>query len=172
MGTKAGTLILGAPLPGSARVMGDKKPLDRARAEGDCKGQWMARTNGIMMPLASYSDAHIADVLSYIRSSWQNDAELVEEAEVAEVRAALKETTGIYTLSQLYEEFPNKLTAKKKWRFTSSIPSSAFKHMTDGALKKRWGHQGSPSSGPVAWHPIASTGRGYRAHHGSWFFPQ
>ncbi len=146
MGTKAGTLILGAPLPGSARVMGDKNRLIALALKG-LQGPVDGKNYGIMMPLASYSDAHIADVLSYIRSSWQNDAELVEEAEVAEVRAALKETTGIYTLSQLYEEFPNKLTAKKKWRFTSSIPSSAFKHMTDGALKKRWGTKGAQAPG-------------------------
>jgi len=45
--------------------------------------------NGVMPPLANLTDHEIADVLTYVRNSFGNQGEAVEDAEVAELRSAL-----------------------------------------------------------------------------------
>ena len=43
--------------------------------------------NGTMPPMGHLKDEEIAEVLSYVRSSWGNTAKAVSAAEVADVRA-------------------------------------------------------------------------------------
>ncbi len=41
-----------------------------------------------LMPALSLSDDDIASVLTYVRNSWGNKADLVQDSEVAKLRAA------------------------------------------------------------------------------------
>ena len=52
--------------------------------------------NGVMPPLANLTDHEVADTLTYVRNSFGNKGDAVEDAEVAAVRASLKapDTTG------------------------------------------------------------------------------
>jgi mono/diheme cytochrome c family protein len=53
--------------------------------------------NGVMtapgIPPGSLTDQQIADVLTFVRNSWGNSASAVSPAEVAEVRATIKDRT-------------------------------------------------------------------------------
>jgi mono/diheme cytochrome c family protein/glucose/arabinose dehydrogenase len=51
-------------------------------------------------------DGEIADVLTYIRHSFGNQASAVERGEVARIREATKEKIGFYTVEQLLEDHP------------------------------------------------------------------
>jgi len=78
------------PLKDDKRVLGDKKPLIEVMMKG-MDGPVLNK-NEYMGAMASYkflSDQKIADVLTYIRNSFGNDAEAVTAEEVAEVRKTL-----------------------------------------------------------------------------------
>jgi len=79
MGTQAGTIRLGAPLVGSPRFTGEKNRLIALALKG-MQGEVDGVNYGLMMPHKTYPDTHIADVLSHIRNSWKNGADLVRRA--------------------------------------------------------------------------------------------
>ena len=63
--------------------------------------------NNVMTPFNNtLSDKDIAAVLSYVRNSWGNSHPIVEEAEVAAVRAAVGDRSSSYTPAELLEMFP------------------------------------------------------------------
>jgi len=55
---------------------------------------------------AMFSDAEVAAVLTYARSSWGNDASPISAAQVKEVRAATKDRKQFYKPEELLEEHP------------------------------------------------------------------
>lgn len=92
------------PLVGSSFVTGDAKipvrivlhgfqgPITRA-------GQSI---NGVMQPWQNeLSDQQVADVLTYIRSSWGNTAPAVDAATVKTIRDATKTKAGSFTEAEL-----------------------------------------------------------------------
>jgi mono/diheme cytochrome c family protein len=63
--------------------------------------------NAIMTPWgAMFSDEEIANVVTYIRTSWGNTASGVTAADVAKVRAATKARTAPFTAAEVRKEFP------------------------------------------------------------------
>jgi len=61
-----------------------------------------AVVNGVMPPLgSSLTDAEIADVLTYTRQRWSNDASPVTAEQVAARRAATRERTALWTAGEL-----------------------------------------------------------------------
>lgn len=78
------------PLKGDKRVLGDKDPLIEVALKG-MEGPVLNK-NQYMGAMASYkflSDKKIADVLTYIRTNFGNDASEVTPKEVAKVRKNL-----------------------------------------------------------------------------------
>ncbi|MCW1884204.1 ThuA domain-containing protein [Luteolibacter flavescens] len=57
--------------------------------------------NSLMPPVAGLNDADIADVLTYVRHSWTNDAAPVRVDEVTKVRAATKDRNAPWTMKEL-----------------------------------------------------------------------
>lgn len=60
--------------------------------------------NGLMPPYGvgiEMSDAEVAAVLTYVRSSWGNNASAITPEQVAEVRAAPRQATGPVTAEEL-----------------------------------------------------------------------
>jgi mono/diheme cytochrome c family protein len=60
--------------------------------------------NGAMPPYGvgiEMSDAEVADVLTYVRSSWGNSASAITADDVARVRAAPRAATGAVTAAEL-----------------------------------------------------------------------
>ena len=91
------------PLAGSEILTGDPSipiaiVLHGLTGEVTVKGQ---KFNNVMAPWASLSDAQIAAILTYERSSWGNSAPAVTAEEVATVRAATSSRTGPWTIQEV-----------------------------------------------------------------------
>lgn len=92
------------PLDGSAFVTGDPGTAIRIVLHGmtgpvEVPGK--PAVNSLMPPVAGLSDAEIADVLSYVRHAWTNDAPAVGAGEVGKVRAATGDRTTPWTAAEL-----------------------------------------------------------------------
>ena len=115
-GTGLGIPGLYPPLTNTDWVTGDKERLIRI-VLGGMQGPMEVNGvlyNNVMPPHTFFKDEEIADVLTYIRSSWGNAADSVSAAEVARVRALLP--SGLQTIELL--EQPLGLTA------TSTAPDA------------------------------------------------
>jgi len=99
------------PLAGSKMVAGETKPLIRILLHGlsgplSVNGQTYGVSNPLPMPPMGLSDQQMADVLTYIRSSFGNQGGAgspaeVSPAEVATERAATAGHTGFWTAESL-----------------------------------------------------------------------
>jgi putative membrane-bound dehydrogenase-like protein len=92
------------PLDGNSRVGGDPEGLVKIVLHGlagpvEVPGK--LTVNSLMPPVAGLSDAEIAEVLSFVRHAWSNDATVVSPEEVAKVRAATKDRQGAWTAGEL-----------------------------------------------------------------------
>lgn len=137
MGMKAGEVILGAPLVGSARVLGNPERLTAITLNG-LKGPIDGKDYGVMMPLNNNSDEYIAEVLSYIRHSWNNKASVVTTKEVQTTRKNLKKHKDMFTMKTLYDRYPTLLDNHKKWKISANVNND--KNALDKLKKanKRW----------------------------------
>ncbi len=91
------------PLAGSEFVLGDPDRLARLVLHGlsgpvSVHG---ATFNGQMPPWQQLSDAELAAVLSYVRSSWGNNAPAIAPDVVAKERAATASRSGPWTVPEL-----------------------------------------------------------------------
>lgn len=95
------------PLSDTEWVTGDKGVLIRVVLNGltgdiDVEGE---KYSGAMPPWQSFlDDEEMAAVLTYIRSSWDNEASEVTAAEVGKVREATKERRDPWTQAELEKE--------------------------------------------------------------------
>ncbi len=90
-------------LDGSKRLIGEPTLPIRIVLHGlqgplESGGQ---KFNNIMAPLGNLTDAEVADVLTYVRQSWSNDASPVKAAEVAPVRAKYSSRATPWTVDEL-----------------------------------------------------------------------
>jgi uncharacterized protein len=91
------------PLDGSSRLVGNPDLPIRAVLHGlqgpvEAGG---ATFNNIMAPLAELNDRDVADVLTYVRQSWSNDAPAVSAGEVAKTRAKHADRKTPWTIKEL-----------------------------------------------------------------------
>ncbi|WP_193214922.1 PVC-type heme-binding CxxCH protein [Luteolibacter marinus] len=92
------------PLDGAALVGGDPDPLIRVvlhGLQGPVEVPGKATVNSLMPPVAGLSDADIADVLTFVRHAWSNDAPGVQPKRVARVRAATADRQQPWTIGEL-----------------------------------------------------------------------
>jgi uncharacterized protein len=92
------------PLDGNARVAGDPEALVKIVLHGlagpvEVPGK--LTVNSLMPPVVGLSDAEIAEVLSFVRHAWSNDAAAVSAEEVGKVRAATKARQAAWTVGEL-----------------------------------------------------------------------
>ncbi len=91
------------PLDGSLRIVGDPSVPIRITLHGMTgpidtpSGQF----NNPMAPLGHLSDTEIADVLTYVRQHWNNDAPPIQADTVAEIRAAHQDRAAPWTQEEL-----------------------------------------------------------------------
>ncbi|PHS16937.1 MAG: protein containing Coagulation factor 5/8 type [Blastopirellula sp.] len=132
-------LLLAPPLAGSNRVRGHKERLTRILLNG-LIGPVEEKTYaaGLMLPMGANDDRWIADVATYIRNSWENRAPLVEEADVARIRAASSNRVGPWTLKELKPFDPPSLESRRNWKLTASHGSDKVSASVDGEIKSRW----------------------------------
>lgn len=118
MGTPAGNGRLLAPaLAGSQHLQGHPEYAIRVVLQG-MEGPIEGKTysGGLMASMKEQSDEWVADVLSYIRNGFSNDASLVSAQQVASVRQKTADQKGSYQYAQLtklvpYEVAPQSLKA-------------------------------------------------------------
>ena len=98
----AGTdTMLAPPLKGSKRVLGNKDKLIKIALHG-LMGPVDGKTYpGAMESLASHDDKYISEVLTYIRNSWGNSAQLIYERDVKYTRRHNKKRKMPWTLAEL-----------------------------------------------------------------------
>lgn len=92
------------PLDGNARIAGDPEGLVKIVLHGltgpvEVPGK--LQVNSLMPPVIGLNDAEIADVLSYVRHSWSNDAAAVNASKVTPVREATKTRQAPWTAAEL-----------------------------------------------------------------------
>ena len=95
------------PLVGTDRVLGDAGPLAAIIIDG-LEGPIVVDGvdyDDLMPGWDTYTDQEIAAVLTYIRQSWGNDADPVDEALVADVRQLTEERVDPWTDPELEEFF-------------------------------------------------------------------
>ncbi|WP_052573476.1 PVC-type heme-binding CxxCH protein [Haloferula sp. BvORR071] len=102
----AGTGVDGAfpPLDGNARIAGNPETLVKivlSGLTGPVEVPGKLQVNSLMPPVLGLSDAEIADVLSFVRHSWLNDAAPVNESIVAPLREASKARQAPWTAAEL-----------------------------------------------------------------------
>ena len=132
-------LHLAPPLAGSPRVLGHKSRLGRILLHG-LIGPIDNKTyaDGLMMPLASNSDAWIADVANYARNSWGNQASIIKATDIQRIRNESASRIGPWKLNDLDYYDPPLLENKSQWRLTASSNEGKLNNAIDGNPKSRW----------------------------------
>jgi mono/diheme cytochrome c family protein len=118
----------GAPAPGaegrtiapsladSRRVLGDERAGIAILLHG-LQGKLDGVDYGApMVPMGSYSDAELANVLTYIRNSFGNRAPAVQPAAVASRRAADASRTGYWTPEELNSQMPALAVPRERFK--------------------------------------------------------
>ena len=132
-------LRLAPPLAGSARVQGHRERLMRILLNG-LIGPVDKKTyaGGLMLPMGANSDQWIADVATYIRNTWGNQAPLIEDVDVARVREASKDRLSPWTLVELAPFDPPELKDRGLWKLAASHGGGKLKNAVDGNQGSRW----------------------------------
>ena len=91
-----------------------------------------------MLAMESNDDAWIAAVTSYIQNSFGNSGPIVRAADVARVRAAIKDHNGPWTTDDLQAAMPHALTNRKDWKATANYNPQAASLAIDGNGQTRY----------------------------------
>ena len=132
------------PLADSRRVLGDERAAIAIVLHG-----LQGKVDGIdygapMVPMNSYSDAELANVLTYIRNSFGNRAPAVEPAAVAARRAADAGRSSYWTLEELTGQIPalgvprERFKRRAEWKLAGNMKArdkSPLEAMLDGDPK-------------------------------------
>ncbi|HUQ10741.1 MAG TPA: discoidin domain-containing protein [Steroidobacteraceae bacterium] len=161
----------GAPMPGaegrtiapslanSRRVLGDERAAIAIVLHG-----LQGKVDGVdygapMVPMGSYSDAELANVLTYIRNSFGNRAAAVEPPAVAARRAADAGRSNYWTLEELNGELPaigvprERFKRRAEWKLAVNMEArdnSPPEAMLDGDAKTGYFTEGFKPF-PVEW---------------------
>ncbi len=108
-------------LVGSDRVQSHPEYVVRTLLNG-LQGPLEGKTypGGLMVGMADQSDQWIADILSYIRVHLSNDASMVTEEEVKELRQKTADQYRAYKYEELISVVPKELIQSDDWKITAS----------------------------------------------------
>jgi glucose/arabinose dehydrogenase/mono/diheme cytochrome c family protein len=153
---------LAPSLAGSPRVLGDERAAIAILLHG-LKGKVDGVDYGSpMVPMNSYSDAELANVLTYIRNSFGNRAPAVEPAAVAAQRASDAGRADSWTLEELARELPalgvprERFQRRSEWKLVANMEAredSPLEAMLDGDPGTAYVTKGSKAH-PVEWLTI------------------
>ena len=120
-GMPAGAGLMAPSFVNNPRILGDKDVLSRITLHGftgPIDGKTYA--GGMMMGLKTNNDKYIASVLTYIRNSFGNEAEMITEKEVAKVREQTKTVKVPYTEQSLRTILLNSGGDIRLWKLNAS----------------------------------------------------
>ena len=92
----------------------------------------------LMVPMQGNDDEYIAAVVSYVRTSFGNNASMVSTNDVARVRAAFTERTAPWTEEELATTLPQPLSNKRDWKVSASTNSETAALAIDGKPDTRF----------------------------------
>jgi mono/diheme cytochrome c family protein len=119
------TSTLAPPLAGSATVTGHRDGFIMTLLHG-VSGPIDGKTyEGLMIPMGGNDDAWIADVASYVRTSFGNQSPLVTVQDVARVRAAYPDRKDPWTIETLNARLPQPVGQRDTWKLTTNRPAGA-----------------------------------------------
>ena len=126
----------------SPTVLGSKDVITRIALHG-LTGPLRGKNymGGLMMPLKSNDDKYIASVLTYVRKSFGNNADMITAKEVAEIR---KETSGIakpFTEKSLRDLTLNSGGDIKLWTLSASNSEKLLDKLQDDDLKNTYANK-------------------------------
>ncbi|MER2490387.1 DUF7133 domain-containing protein [Catenovulum sediminis] len=131
-GAPAGNGLLAPSFEKNPRVNGNLAILGRIVLDGlmgPIEGETYA--GGMMASIASNDDQWIADVLTYLRNNFANQASMVSAQQIAKLRT-LDAQSSPWTLDALEQKYGQKLTNKKAWKFSASHNPKNFAALIDG----------------------------------------
>jgi glucose/arabinose dehydrogenase/mono/diheme cytochrome c family protein len=147
------------PLADSRRVLGDERAAIAIVLHG-LQGNVDGKDYGApMVPMNSYSDTELANVLTYIRNSFGNRAPAVEPAAVAARRATDAARTNYWTLDELTAQIPalavprERFKRRAEWKLAVNMEArdnSPPEAMLDGDPKTGYFTKGFKPF-PVEW---------------------
>ncbi len=119
-------------LVGSPRVSGTKEALARILLQGLTGPIDGKNYTALMVPMASYDDPWLADLMTFLRNSWGNRASVIEADDVTAIRAATQDRQTPWTLAELSIYNP------KEWTLSASHGKNALRAALDGNPKTRY----------------------------------
>jgi mono/diheme cytochrome c family protein len=138
-GAAAG-MTLAPPLAGQPRVIGHRDYIIKVLLKGlsgDIDGKTY-QGGAVMVPMGQNTDEWIADVASFVRMSFGNQAAMVTPSQVAQVRMATARRTSPWTLAELVPSLPTLLTNQSDWKFSASVNTDAAANAISGIAGGRW----------------------------------
>ncbi len=113
-------VTMAPPLAGSATATGHRDGIIMAILHG-LTGPVNGKTyEGQMIPLGVNGDQYVADVASYIRNSFGNQASLISVEDVVRVRAANPDRKTPWTLPEINARLPLPVGNREAWKFTTN----------------------------------------------------
>ncbi|WP_158968784.1 discoidin domain-containing protein [Paraglaciecola sp. L3A3] len=101
--------------------------------QGPIEGQTFA--GGMMPSIASNGDQYVADVLTYIRNEFGNQASIISKDDVTLAKQTFKDRSSLWSHEQLTSLFANPLPEKNAWKVTTNFKVKAkngVKNLIDG----------------------------------------
>jgi mono/diheme cytochrome c family protein len=143
--------LLAPPLAGSPRVLEHRDYVIKVLLNG-LTGALDGRnySGGVMVPMGSNTDDWIADVASYVRNTFGNNAPFVTPEQVAAVRKATNRKTP-WTFAEVDRTVPKALTNSAQWKLTASQNADAAPNVVKGD-GSRWDSAGQQQ--PGMWFQI------------------
>ena len=115
-------------------------------------GEGSGSSADVMVPMGSNTDAWVASVASYVRSSFGNPGGVVTPADVARVRAATANRRNPWTLKELEPILPRRVETQTGWKLSASHNTEA----ANMALTTRPWTTNAPQA-PGMWFQIELT---------------
>jgi mono/diheme cytochrome c family protein/glucose/arabinose dehydrogenase len=111
--------MMAPPLNGSPRIRGHRDYVINVLLHGLTGPLDNTTYSEVMVPMGANSDAWVAGVASYIRTSFGNAAGLVTPADVARVRTETARRKTMWTIAELQSGLP-RAVASEKWTLSAS----------------------------------------------------
>lgn len=135
-GTVAGDGLLAPSLHNNERVNGNVAQLVSVALHGMTGPiDGVSYAGGQMLSIESNGDAWVANVLTYIRNAFGNEASLITPEQVAEVKSLFSSRDVMWTQEELRTRMSTPLADKALWTVSSNVdsrPNQPLTNLLDG----------------------------------------
>ena len=129
---------LAPPFGGSKRITGSGESAIRIVLHGLVGPIDNKTYPGLMAPMADNDDPWIADIITYVRNSFGNEAPFIRPETVTAIRKQHEGRTQPWTLEELAKFEPTEIPYQKDWKLTASHNAKALAMAFDRDLNTRY----------------------------------